>query len=131
MNILDEEKHILNCLINKPIKSTKLTNELDKLFNFINNQSNSTKCHQHNKLAKEDFPYINKIFRRFKNLSTSNVVHDNTNDMNILQNDIDKMQTIKIISNPQLLLNMDNLDNELCYLINNHMMKNINKQKVK
>lgn len=131
LNILDEEKHILNCLINKPIKSTKLTNELDKLFNFINNQSNSTKCHQHNKLAKEDFPYINKIFRRFKNLSTSNVVHDNTNDMNILQNDIDKMQTIKIISNPQLLLNMDNLDNELCYLINNHMMKNINKQKVK
>ena len=131
LNILDEEKHILNCLINKPIKSTKLTNELDKLFNFINNQSNSTKCHQHNKLAKEDFPYINKIFRRFKNLSTSNVVHDNTNDMNILQNDIDKMQTIKSISNPQLLLNMDNLDNELGYQINSNMITHINKQKNK
>lgn len=133
LNILDEEKHILNCLINKPIKSTKLTNELEKLFNYIDNQSNSTKCHQHNKLAKEDFPYINKIFRRFKNLSTSNVVHDNTNDMNIVQKDMDKMQTIKQpgISNPQLLLTMDNLDDELCYQINSNMITHINKQKNK
>lgn len=46
---------------------------------------------------------------------------------------MDKMQTIKQsnISNPKLLLTMDNLDDELCYQINNNMMQNINKQKVK
>lgn len=133
LDILDEEKHILNCLINKPIKSTKLTNELEKLFNYIDNQSNNNKCHQYNKLTKEDFPYINKIFRRLKNSSASNITHDDINDMNIIQNDMDKMQTIKQpnISNPKLLLTMDNLDDELCYQINNHMMENINKQKVK
>lgn len=133
LDILDEEKHILNCLINKPIKSTKLTNELEKLFNYIDNQSNNNKCHQYNKLTKEDFPYINKIFRRLKNSSASNITHDDINDMNIIQNDMDKMQTIKQpnISNPKLLLIMDNLDDELCYQINNNMMQNINKQKVK
>ena len=102
LDISNEEKHILNCLINKPIKSTKLTNELEKLFNYIDNQSNNTKCHQYNKLAKEDFPYINKIFRRFKNLSVPNISHDNTNEINIIQDDMDKMQIIKQpnISNP-------------------------------
>lgn len=133
LGILDDEKHILNCLINKSIKSIRLTNELEKLFNFINNQSNNTNLHQYNKLTKEDFPYINKIFRRLKNSSIEHVSHNEINDLNIIQNDMDKMQTIKHpnISNPKLLLTMDNLDDELCYQINNHMMKNINKQKVK
>lgn len=127
LDILDEEKHILNCLINKPIKSTRLTNELEKLFNYIDNQSNN------NKLTKEDFPYINKIFRRLKNSSIEHVSHNEINDLNIIQDDMDKMQTIKQsnISNPKLLLTMDNLDDELCYQINNNMMQNINKQKVK
>lgn len=133
LDILDEEKHILNCLINKPIKSTRLTNELEKLFNYIDNQSSNTKCHQYNKLVKEDFPYINKIFRRLKKSSIEHVSHNEINDINIIQDDIDKMQTIKQsnISNPKLLLTMDNLDDELCYQINSHIMKNINKQKVK
>lgn len=133
LDILDDEKHILNCLINKPIKSTRLTNELEKLFNYIDNQSSNTKCHQYNKLVKEDFPYINKIFRRLKKSSIEHVSHNEINDINIIQDDMDKMQTIKQsnISNPKLLLTMDNLDDELCYQINNHMMENINKQKVK
>ena len=133
LDILDDEKHILNCLINKPIKSTRLTNELEKLFNYIDNQSSNTKCHQYNKLVKEDFPYINKIFRRLKKSSIEHVSHNEINDINIIQDDMDKMQTIKQsnISNPKLLLTMDNLDDELCYQINSHIMKNINKQKVK
>ena len=133
LDILDDEKHILNCLINKPIKSTRLTNELEKLFNYIDNQSSNTKCHQYNKLVKEDFPYINKIFRRLKKSSIEHVSQNEINDINIIQDDMDKMQTIKQsnISNPKLLLTMDNLDDELCYQINNNMMQNINKQKVK
>lgn len=133
LDILDEEKHILNCLINKPIKSTRLTNELEKLFNYIDNQSNNNKCHQHNKLTKEDFPYVNKIFKRLKKSSIEHVSHNDINDINIIQDDMDKMQTIKQskISNLKLLLTMDNLDDELCYQINNNMMQNINKQKVK
>lgn len=133
LDILDDEKHILNCLINKSIKSTRLTNELEKLFNFINSQSSNTNLHQYNKLVKEDFPYINKIFRRLKKSSIEHVSHNEINDINIIQDDMDKMQTIKQsnISNPKLLLTMDNLDDELCYQINSHIMKNINKQKVK
>lgn len=134
LDILDDEKHILNCLINKPIKSTRLTNELEKLFDCIDNQSSNTNLHQHNKLTKEDFPYINKIFRRLKNSSIPHISNDDIYDINIIQDDMDKMQTIKQpnISNPKLLLlTMDNLDDELCYQINSHIIKNINKQKVK
>jgi hypothetical protein len=133
LNISYEDKTILLKILfhfvfkhkNKQSKySANLALELNKLINTLENNSMI-----YEDLDKNDFPYLHKFLKRFKNSSASNIAHDDINDINIIQDDIDKMQTIKQpnISNPKLLLTMDHLDDELCYQINNNMMQNINK----
>jgi len=140
LNISYEDKTILLKLLvhfilkhkNKQSKySTKLTLEINKLINTLENHSMI-----YEDLDKIDFPYLHKFFRRFKNTSNNTKNLKNTAYTQytkctplISKNDIQKLNI-----NHQNLLIMDDVDNQLNKLVRlkiaDQIMKNINTQKI-
>ena len=116
-----EYNHFLLChlLLKESHSSSKLDLELNKLKQAIENKSQL-----YNDLNKADFPYINKFVSRYYRYKKFN----HTSIKNIVKDDLDKLNT----PNPQVLLTMDNVDNELNNLINNQLnvvkLKNNEKQ---
>ena len=116
-----EYNHFLLChlLLKEHHSSSKLDLELNKLKQAIENKSQL-----YNDLNKADFPYINKFVSRYYRYKKFN----HTSIKNIVKDDLDKLNT----PNPQVLLTMDNVDNELNNLINNQLnvvkLKNNEKQ---
>lgn len=95
--------------------SSKLNLELRKLSESIKNKSNL-----YSKLSKNDFPQINKLFRRLgyhylqKKENTLNFVdNDDLSKLNI------KKQDVLPSSIPLTSLTLDDMDEELNHLINN------------
>ena len=109
-------------LLKEHHSSSKLNLEINKLKQAIENKSQL-----YNDLNKVDFPYINKFISRYYRYNNYKE-KPNNNSKNIYNTDLDKLN----ISNPQLLLTMDNVDNELNNLINNQFnvvkLKNNEKQ---
>ena len=100
--------------------SSKFNLELRKLSKSIKNKSNI-----YSNLDKNDFPQINKLFRRLgyhfqkdKNQNTNSTLNFVNN------NDLTKLNIKK-----QNMLTLDYMDNELNDIIHNQM-KNLNKEKV-
>lgn len=78
--------------------------------------------------SSDDFPYLTKLIRRYRRYEHyNNFKEKQKNHKNTYHNDLDKLNTSKK-SNPQLLLTMDNVDNELNNVINNQF-KNLNTEK--
>lgn len=106
-------------LLKEHHSSSNLNLELNKLKDAIENESQL-----YNDLNKLDFPYINKFVSRYYRYKKFN----HTSIKNIVKDDLDKLNT----PNPQVLLTMDNVDNELNNLINNQLnvvkLKNNEKQ---
>lgn len=107
-----EEKGALIRLFNKPNHSSKLNLELQKISKAIENKSSL-----YQELNENDFPYLNKLFRRLNCLQAT---HNNIK--NISSNDLNKLN----ISNP-MLLTFEQVDNEL----NNLISQNILNQNIK
>ena len=107
-NIKFKHDKILFChlLLKQHHSASKLDWELNKLKQAIENKSQL-----YNDLNKVDFPYINKFVSRYYRYKKFN----HTSIKNIVKDDLDKLNT----PNPQLLLTMDNVDDELNNLINN------------
>ena len=120
-NMKFKHNKILLChlLLKKHHSASKLDWELNKLKQAIENKSQL-----YNDLNKVDFPYINKFVSRYYRYKKFN----HASIKNIVKDDLDKLNT----PNPQLLLTMDNVDNELNNLINNQFnvvkLKNNEKQ---
>ena len=123
-NIKFKHDKILLChlLLKQHHSSSKLNLELNKLKQAIENKSQL-----YNDLNKVDFPYINNFISRYYRYNNYKEKPHN-NSKNIYNTDLDKLN----ISNPQLLLTMDNVDSELNNLINNQFnvvkLKNNEKQ---
>lgn len=107
-----EEKVALIRLFNKPNHSSKLNLELQKISKAVENKSSL-----YQELNENDFPYLNKLFRRLNCLQAT---HNNIE--NISSNDLNKLN----ISNP-MLLTFEQVDNEL----NNLIGQNILNQNIK
>lgn len=107
-----EEKVALIRLFNKPNHSSKLNLELQKISKAVENKSSL-----YQELNENDFPYLNKLFRRLNCLEAT---HNNIE--NISSNDLNKLN----ISNP-MLLTFEQVDNEL----NNLIGQNILNQNIK
>ena len=107
-----EEKVALIRLFNKPNHSSKLNLELQKISKAVENESSL-----YQELNENDFPYLNKLFRRLNCLQAT---HNNIE--NISSNDLNKLN----ISNP-MLLTFEQVDNEL----NNLIGQNILNQNIK
>lgn len=107
-----EEKVALIKLFNKPNHSSKLNLELQKISKAIENKSSL-----YQELNENDFPYLNKLFRRLNCLQAT---HNNIK--NISSNDLNKLN----ISNP-MLVTFEQVDNEL----NNLISQNILNQNIK
>lgn len=107
-----EEKVALIRLFNKPNHSSKLNLELQKISKAVENKSSL-----YQELNENDFPYLNKLFRRLNCLQAK---HNNIE--NISSNDLNKLN----ISNP-MLLTFEQVDNEL----NNLIGQNILNQNIK
>ena len=107
--------NILHHLFVRNHTSSKLNLELRKLSESIKNKSNL-----YSKLSKNDFPLINKLFRRLgyhylqKKENTLNFVdNDDLSKLNI------KKQDVLSSSIPLTSLTLDDMDEELNHLINN------------
>lgn len=109
-----EEKIVLIRLFSKPNRSSKLNLELQKISKAVENKSNL-----YQELNENDFPYLNKLFRRLNCLQSA---HNNNNIENISTNDLNKLN----IHNP-MLLTFEQVDNEL----NNLISQNILNQNIK
>ena len=119
-NIKFKHDKILFChlLLKQHHSSSKLKLELNKLEQSIKNKSKL-----YNDLNKDDFPYLTKLIERYYCYDNYKEKQNN-NNKNIYNTDLDKFK----IPNPQLLLTMDNVDDELNNLINNQF-KNLNNEK--
>lgn len=106
------EQLILYCLFSKPNHPFKLNLELQKISKAVENKSSL-----YQELNENDFPYLNKLFRRLNCLQAT---HNNIE--NISSNDLNKLN----ISNP-MLLTFEQVDNEL----NNLIGQNILNQNIK
>ena len=109
---------ILYCLFNKPHHSSKLNLELQKISNAVKNKSTL-----YRDLNENDFPCLNKLFRRFKKKKKDSLT---SNNKSTVQNDLSKLNLYN--SDEQKLLTVNHLDNELNNLINNQF-SNLNSQK--
>lgn len=106
--------------------SSKLNLELRKLSESIKNKSNL-----YSKLSKNDFPQINKLFRRLgyhylqKKKNTLNFVdNDDLSKLNI------KKQDVLPLSTSLISVTLDDIDNELNHLINNQFKESKIRNKV-
>lgn len=106
--------------------SSKLNLELRKLSESIKNKSNL-----YSNLSKNDFPQINKLFRRLgyhylqKKENTLNFVNnDDLSKLNI------KKQDMLSSSTPLTSVTLDDMDNELNHLINNQFKESKIRNKV-
>ena len=106
---------ILYCLFSKRNHPSKLNLELQKIFKAVENKSSLYK-----ELNEIDFPYLNKLFRRF---NKGSIINEN---MSTAQKDISKLNSHHF-DNPKLLT-VNHIDNELNNLINNQFA-NLNSQK--
>lgn len=102
-----EEKIVLIRLFSKQNHSSKLNLELQKISKAIENKSSL-----YQELNENDFPYLNKLFRRLNCLQAT---HNNIE--NISSNDLNKLN----ISNP-MLLTFEQVDNELNNVINQNIL---------
>ena len=100
--------------------------ELRKLSESIKNKSNL-----YSKLSKNDFPQINKLFRRLgyhylqKKKNTLNFVdNDDLSKLNI------KKQDVLPSSTSLISVTLDDIDNELNHLINNQFKESKIRNKV-
>lgn len=100
--------------------STKLTLEINKLINALENHSMI-----YEDLDKDDFPYLHKFLRRFKNKSNNTKDQNNTKYTTytkytplISENDRQKLNI-----NHQNLLTMDEVDNQLNDLVYSNISK--------
>ena len=112
------EQLILYRLFNKPNHSSKLNLELQKISKAVENKSSL-----YQELNETDFPYLNKLFRRFEKSKKCSIINEN---MSTNQKDLSKLN-LHHCDNPKLLT-MDHVDEELNNLINNQFA-NLNSQK--
>ena len=109
---------ILYCLFNKPHHSSKLNLELQKISKAVENKSSL-----YQELNETDFPYLNKLFKRFEKSKKCSIINEN---MSTVQKDLSKLN-LHHCDNPKLLT-MNHVDEELNNLINNQFA-NLNSQK--
>lgn len=113
-------KNVLDKILFRKRNSVKLQLELNKL--DLAMQSNSD---VYKSFSSDDFPYLTKLIRRYERYN--DFKEKQNNNESAYHNDLDKLNKTKE-SNPQLLLTMDNVDDELNNLINNKF-KNLNNEK--
>lgn len=113
-----DKKLILFYLILREHKSKNLNFELEKIIHIYNKQSNV-----YQEFNENDFPCLNKLFRRFKKMKkdSSDYVNKST-----AYNDLNKLNP-NCFDEPKLLT-LNYVDNELNNLINNQFA-NLNSQK--
>lgn len=109
---------ILYCLFNKPHHSSKLNLELQKISKAVENKSSL-----YQELNETDFPYLNKLFKRFEKSKKCSIINEN---MSTVQKDLSKLNPHHF-DNPKLLT-VNHVDEELNNLINNQFV-NLNVQK--
>ena len=102
---------IYNQKNNQSKYSTKLTMEINKLINTLENNSMI-----YADLDKDDFPYLHKFLRRFKNKSNNTQDLKNTAYTKCTQL-ISENDRQKLNINHQNLLTMDDVDNQLNKLV--------------
>lgn len=112
------EQLILYRLFNKPNHSSKLNLELQKISKAVENKSSL-----YQELNETDFPYLNKLFRRFEKTKKCSIINEN---MSTDQKDLSKLN-LHHCDNPKLLP-LNHVDEELNNLINNQFA-NLNSQK--
>ena len=110
-----QEKIILIRLFSKNNHPSKLNLELQKISKAVENKSSL-----YQELNETDFPYLNKLFRRF---NKGSIINEN---MSTAQKDISKLNPHHF-DNPKLLT-VNHVDEELNNLINNQFV-NLNVQK--
>ena len=94
--------------------SAKLKLEINKLINALENHSMI-----YEDLDKDDFPYLHKFLRRFKNKSNNTKDQNNTKYTTLIsENDGQKLNI-----NHQNLLTMDEVDNKLNDLVYSKIVK--------
>lgn len=124
--VSSDKINILHHLFVRNHTSSKLNLELRKLSESIKNKSNL-----YSKLSKNDFPQINKLFRRLgyhylqKKENTLNFVdNDDLSKLNI------KKQDVLPSSTSLISVTLDDIDNELNHLINNQFKESKIRNKV-
>ena len=124
--VSSDKINILHHLFVRNHTSSKLNLELRKLSESIKNKSNL-----YSKLSKNDFPQINKLFRRLgyhylqKKKNTLNFVdNDDLSKLNI------KKQDVLPSSTSLISVTLDDIDNELNHLINNQFKESKIRNKV-
>jgi hypothetical protein len=110
------DRNVLDNILFRKKNSVKIQFELNKL--DLAMQSNSD---VYKGFSSDDFPYLTKLIKRYKRYNDFKEKEENNNEK-VYQNDIYKINTSKE-SNPQLLLTMYDVDNELNKLINNQFKK--------
>lgn len=106
-------KNVLDKMFFRKRNSNKIQFELDKL--DLAMQSNSD---VYKGFSSDDFPYLTKLIKRYERYN--DFKEKQNNNESAYHNDLDKLNKTKEF-NPQLLLTMDNVDDEL----NNLIAKNI------
>ena len=114
------DKNFLDKILFRKRNSVKIQLELNKL--DLAMQSNSD---VYKGFSSDDFPYLTKLIKRYERYN--NLKEKQNNNESAYHNDLNKLNKTKE-SNPQLLLTMDNVDDELNNLINNQF-KNLNNEK--
>mgnify|MGYP000902249784 CR=1 FL=1 len=117
-NLSYDKKFILFYLILREHKCKTLNLELEKIIHIYKKQSNV-----YQEFNENDFPCLNKLFRRFKKNKKGSLT---SNNKSTVQNDLSKLNLYN--SDEQKLLTVNHLDNELNNLINNQF-SNLNSQK--
>lgn len=118
------DKNFLDKILFRKRNSVKIQLELNKLDLAMQSNSDAYKD-----FSSDDFPYLTKLIKRYERYN--DLKEKQNNNESAYHNDLNKLNKTKE-SNPQLLLTMDNVDDELNNVINNQFnvvkLKNNEKQ---